>query len=73
MQEMEHCIRNCDEMRAADCKKMAESPERGFSTRWNVRLLVSRTFSYAFFRKRKLRNRITFIAMKNNTRIINVR
>ena len=30
MQEMEHCIRNCDEMRAADCEKLAESPEGDF-------------------------------------------
>ena len=30
MQEMEHCIRNCDEMRAADCKIWRKAPKGDF-------------------------------------------
>ena len=29
-QDMEQCFRHFDDMRAADCKKLAESPEGGF-------------------------------------------
>ena len=30
MQEMEHSIRNCDEMRAADCKIWRKAPKGDF-------------------------------------------
>ena len=30
MQEMEHCIRNCDEMRTADCKIWRKAPKGDF-------------------------------------------